>query len=193
MSGVTGSVTVKVVPVALPLLVVTTRLPVVAKFATVMPSCVGEALVTVHGTPLIVTVLFTATALKLVPVMVTLDPRNPLVGLKELIVGAPGLLDVDPVVNTMTGFNSVESYAPLPFASQIKSIKSPALIDCVTSYAYEAASDPSRSFEYRSVEAPYRTVNNTPVPAVVSKSCTVPVIRALPVDGAVQRSTAACV
>ena len=109
MSGVTGSVTVKVVPVALPLLVVTTRLPVVAKFATVMPSCVGEALVTVHGTPLIVTVLFTATALKLVPVMVTLDPRNPLVGLKELIVGAPGLLDVAPVVNTMTGFNDVES------------------------------------------------------------------------------------
>lgn len=187
ISGVTGSVTVKVLPVALPVLVVICTAPVVAACGTVKINCVGDALVTVANTPLTVTMLFAIVPLKFAPTTVTDTPRVPLVGVNDEITGASGF--VDPSENAMLGFKLVESYAPLVFAVTIKSIKSPADMVCVTSYAYVVASLPLKSLEYSVVADPYLISNNTPSPADKSTSATLPVIRALPLRGAVQRKT----
>ena len=77
----------------------------------------------------------------------------------------------------------------------IKSTKSPAFIDCVTSYEYVAVSAPLKSFEYSAVDEPYTILNkipSSPLPPIAG-SLTLPVIRALPVAEAVQRNTAPAV
>jgi hypothetical protein len=81
-------VTVKsFVEVALRPFTVTVILPVVAPAGTVTVSCVTVAAVTAAVVPLKVTVLLVVTVLKLVPVMVTVLPAAPLVGVKLVIVG----------------------------------------------------------------------------------------------------------
>jgi hypothetical protein len=59
--------------------------PLVAVAGTVTVSDVDVALVTLAVTPLNLTMLLAAVALKLVPVMVTVDPKAPEVGMKPVI------------------------------------------------------------------------------------------------------------
>jgi hypothetical protein len=81
-------VTVKsLVDVAATLFTVTTILPVVAPVGTVTVSCVAVAAVTVAAIPLKVTVLAEAVVLKFVPVIITVVPTTPLVGVKLVMVG----------------------------------------------------------------------------------------------------------
>lgn len=76
-----------VAEVAVPPAVVTDIVPLVAVAGTVTVSDVVVAPVTVAVTPLNLTVLLAAVALKLVPVMVTDDPVAPEVGVKLDMVG----------------------------------------------------------------------------------------------------------
>ena len=66
---------------------VTEIVPVVAPAGTVVVMLVAVEAVTVATVPLNLTILLACVVLKLVPVMVTVAPTCPLVGLKELIVG----------------------------------------------------------------------------------------------------------
>ena len=71
--------------VAVPSGVVTEILPVVAPAGTVALICVPETTVKVAAVALKRTLL---APVKFVPVTVTLEPTGPIVGLKEVIVGA---------------------------------------------------------------------------------------------------------
>jgi hypothetical protein len=73
---------------------VTVMSPVVAPMGTVVVILVVELLVAVANVPLNLTVLFAGTASKFVPVMVTVVPIGPLVGVNAVMVGreATGLL-----------------------------------------------------------------------------------------------------
>ena len=82
-----GSSTVKVGPVAVIPFTATFTAPVVAPAGTVMVKLVVLAVVTVAAVPLKVTLLLAAVGLKFVPVMVTVAPTKPLVGLISVIVG----------------------------------------------------------------------------------------------------------
>lgn len=66
---------------------VTAIFPVLAPEGTVTVSCVPVAAVTVAVAPLNVTVLFVVTVLKLIPVIITVSPATPLVGVKLVIEG----------------------------------------------------------------------------------------------------------
>src|SRR5262245_52699680 len=70
--------------VAVPFGVLTEIAPVVASFGTEVVMLVGELTVKPTGTPLNATL---EAARKSLPVIVTLDPAGPLVGVNELIVG----------------------------------------------------------------------------------------------------------
>jgi hypothetical protein len=85
-------VTIKsVVLVPVPANVVTEIGPVVAPVGTVTVRLVADATVGVAAsTPLNFTVLLAATGSKFVPVMVTVVPMGPEIGLKDVIVGATG-------------------------------------------------------------------------------------------------------
>jgi hypothetical protein len=65
----------------------TVILPVVAPKGTVVVMLVAELAVTVAVAPLNCTTLLAGVALKLVPVMVTVVPTEPVLGVKEVIVG----------------------------------------------------------------------------------------------------------
>ncbi len=108
-----GEATVNVlplVPVSAP--TVTVIVPVVAPLGTVTTSCVAVAVVGVAAVvPLNLTVLLAAVVLKFVPVIVTVVPIGPLVGVKLVIVGgetvkvpllvpvkAPTVTEIFPVV-----------------------------------------------------------------------------------------------
>ena len=90
------TVTVKLfVLVAVPPGVVTLSGPVVAPVGTVAWIVVAEVTVKLALTPLNVTVV---APVKFVPLIVTLVPTGPLVGVKLVIVGAPPLTVRDTVV-----------------------------------------------------------------------------------------------
>ena len=134
-SGVTGSVTVKVPALALPVLVDTLTSPVVAVVGTVNTNCVVLALVMVAGTPFTVMVLLIAVALNPVPTIVTLDPIVPLEGVMlEIVTVLPPLVVG---VNTITGSSCVLSVVARLDPSIIKSITSPAATACVNEYGYD--------------------------------------------------------
>lgn len=134
-SGVTGSVTVKVPALALPVLVDTFTRPVVAVVGTVNTNCVVLALVMVAGTPFTVMVLLIAVALNPVPTIVTLDPIVPLEGVMlEIVTVLPPLVVG---VNTITGSSCVLSFVARLDPSIIKSITSPAATACVNEYGYD--------------------------------------------------------
>ena len=83
-----GTKTVKsVVDVAVIPCTVTVIFPVVAPAGTATVSCVADALFTVADVPLILTILSDGVVEKNVPVMVTVVPTLPEVGVKEAIVG----------------------------------------------------------------------------------------------------------
>lgn len=134
-SGVTGSVTVKVPALALPVLVDTFTRPVVAVVGTVNTSCVVLALVMVAGTPFTVMVLLIAVALNPVPTIVTLDPTVPLEGVMlEIVTVLPPLVVG---VNTITGSSCVLSFVDADAPLMTKSIVSPAATACVKEYGYD--------------------------------------------------------
>ena len=134
-SGVTGSVTVKVPALALPVLVDTFTSPVVAVVGTVNTNCVVLALVMVAGTPFTVMVLLIAVALNPVPTIVTLDPIVPLEGVMlEIVTVLPPLVVG---VKTITGFNCVLSFVTVLVPSITKSMVSPDATACVNEYGYD--------------------------------------------------------
>jgi hypothetical protein len=81
--------------------------PLVAPAGTITVSVVEVAPVTVAATPLNCTVLFAGVVLKLVPVIVTVAPTAPLVGVKLDIVGVPGTVNI-PVLVTVTPLSVTE-------------------------------------------------------------------------------------
>src|SRR5437899_7360154 len=84
-----GAVTVKFVAlVAVPPLVVTVIGPAVAPPGTGAVRLVADAAVTVARTPLNFTSFLLATGSKFVPVIVTVVPGGPLLGVKLVMVGA---------------------------------------------------------------------------------------------------------
>ena len=90
------NVTVKLVAdVPVPPAVVTVTVPFVAPIGTVTVIDVAVAADTVACVPLNLMVLFAGVVLKLLPVMVTVVPTAPLVGVNEVMVGAVA----EPVVN----------------------------------------------------------------------------------------------
>lgn len=100
--------TVKVMPLLVPLGVVTTTGPVVAPLGMKAAILVSIQLVTPKGVPLSVRVLVCCPRPKLVPVMVTEVPNKPEVGFKLVMVGAgilkfTLLLDTGPSI-TATAF-----------------------------------------------------------------------------------------
>ena len=134
-SGVTGSVTVKVPALALPVLVDTLTSPVVAVVGTVNTNCVVLALVMVANTPFTIIILLIAVALNPVPTIVTLDPTVPLEGVMlEIVTVLPPLVVG---VNTITGSSCVLSFVTRLDPSIIKSITSPAATACVNEYGYD--------------------------------------------------------
>jgi len=134
-SGVTGSVTVKVPALALPVLVDTLTSPVVAVVGTVNTNCVVLALVMVANTPFTIIILLIAVALNPVPTIVTLDPTVPLEGVMlEIVTVLPPLVVG---VNTITGSSCVLSFVARLDPSIIKSITSPAATACVNEYGYD--------------------------------------------------------
>jgi hypothetical protein len=88
---------------------VTEMVPVVAPAGTVVVMLVAVEAVTTAGTPLKLTVLLPGVALKFVPVMVTVVPGNPLVGVKLEIAGGKAtkkfeaLVAVWIILSTVTG------------------------------------------------------------------------------------------
>ena len=70
-------------------LTVTDITPVVAPAGTVVVILVAELAVTTAAMPLNVTILLAGDELKFAPVMVTVVPMGPLVGVKEVIDGLP--------------------------------------------------------------------------------------------------------
>ena len=176
--------TVNVLPVTLPVLVVIITAPVVAACGTVNTSCVGDALVTVANVPLTVTMLFAMVPLKFAPTTVTDVPRVPLVGVKDEMVGANGLLLA--VVNTITGSSWVLLLVDEDVPVMTKSITSPVLTDWFNEYGYDVDTD--MTCENSDVLELYVTEN---VPnAGFTYKLAVPVIATVPLAGAVQRSTA---
>jgi hypothetical protein len=81
---------------------VTAILPVLTPEGTVTVSCVVVAAVTVAVAPLKVTVLFVVTALKFSPVMVTVSPATPLVGVK-LVTDGTGVVSSSLLHETISG------------------------------------------------------------------------------------------
>ncbi len=81
--------------------------PLVAPAGTNTVSVVEVAPVTVATTPLNRTVLFANVVLKLVPVMVTVAPTAPLVGVKPDMVGVPGTVKI-PTLVTVTPLSVTE-------------------------------------------------------------------------------------
>jgi hypothetical protein len=81
--------------------------PLVAPAGTVTVSVVEVAPVTVATTPLNRTVLLANVVLKLVPVMVTVAPTAPLVGVKPDMVGVPGTVKI-PTLVTVTPLSVTE-------------------------------------------------------------------------------------
>ena len=82
-----GGVTVKVTPLLAAPPTVTTTLPVVAPAGTGTAKLVAVQFVGVPAAPLNVTVLLPCVAPKFVPVIVTVVPTKPKVGLRFVIVG----------------------------------------------------------------------------------------------------------
>lgn len=98
--------------VAVPPAVVTVMVPVVAPVGTVTVRDVVVAADTVAVVPLNLTVLFAAVVSKFVPEMVTVAPTAPLVGLKDVIVGAAGA--TTPAVGVaLTSADSIDSLVEL--------------------------------------------------------------------------------
>lgn len=99
-------------------LTVTAIFPVVAPVGTVTVSCVEMAAVMVACVPLNVTVLSAIVLLKLVPVMVTVVPIGPLVGVKLVIegdtVGSSASLQAE-IVNTLARIRMAPANTTLGF------------------------------------------------------------------------------
>jgi len=85
-----GGGSINIGPLAVPALLVTVIVPGPASAGAATTSLVAVALIIVAATPLNSTVLFAATASNFVPVMVTVVPPVPDVGLTAAMVIAEG-------------------------------------------------------------------------------------------------------
>lgn len=104
-------ITVKLIPLLVPLLVVTTTGPEVAPIGMKAAILVSFHLVTPKGVPLSVRVLVCCPVPKLVPVMVMEVPSKPEVGFKLVMVGA-GMLKFTPLLPTTPSL-TVTTFVPV--------------------------------------------------------------------------------
>ena len=153
-----------VVLVAVPPTVVRVIFPVVAPVGTVAVICVAEFTVKVALVPLNFTeVVLNPVPLKFVPVIVTVFPTGPLVGVNEVIVGAGAVVTVKLVALDLSPALVYTRIGPVVASEGTVTVAEVALDDVGTTKL--------------------EVLNRTPVGAVVNDPLMVTVLPTTPLDG----------